>query len=404
MEQLFKVFTILQNQLIMDDTMKKILKISGIVILVGLIIFLAVPRNHYIVKALIYQLPGIDDYKLFENRTIEKGEPQEWKVSAKYNSVNFTPEQLAYFDEYKTVAFLVVKDTMLLSETYWGGYGKDSYSNSFSMSKSIVSLLIGCAIQDGYIKNLDLPVSDFIPEYKTGDRSKITLRNLLTMSSQLSWDESYSSLFSITTQHYYGNNIRRIIYNLHSIGKPGEVYSYRGSDPQLLAMVIETVTGKKLSEYASEKLWKPLGAEHDALWSLDKKDGLEKASCCFNSNARDFARIGQLVLNGGKWKGQQLIPEWYISEATKPVSELFDIELNQPNQRYGYQWWIMNYKDYNIFFARGILGQYIFVIPELNTVIVRLGHKRNSVRINGHPEDVYKYIDFGIDIINKSAQ
>lgn len=384
--------------------MKKGLKVLGFATLVGLTIFLAIPRNHYIVRALIYQLPNIDDYKIFENRKIPMGDTQKWRVADKYNSYNFSPDQLSYFDSYKTVAYLVVKDTMLLSETYWGGYDKDSYSNSFSASKSIVSMLIGCAIQDGLIRSIDQPLGDFIPEYKVGDRSRLTLRNLLTMSSNLSWDESYSSLFSITTQAYYGNDIKRIIFNLHLQGEPGKYFDYRGSDPQLLALIIEAVSSKKLSEYASERIWKPLGAEHDALWSLDKKDGTEKASCCFNSNARDFARIGQLMLNGGKWNGLQIIPEWYVKEATKPVSELIDKELNHENQRYGYQWWCLNYKNFSIFYARGILGQYIFVIPELNAVIVRLGHKRNDVKIDGHPEDVYKYIDFGIDIIEKNSK
>jgi CubicO group peptidase (beta-lactamase class C family) len=383
--------------------MKRILKISSIVLIAGVAIFLAIPRNHYIVRALIYQKPKIDEFNIFDSRKVLKGEPQKWAVSEKYNTYSFNPEQLAYFNTYKTVAYLVVKDTMLLSETYWGGYNKDSYSNSFSMSKSVVSLLIGCAIQDGYIKSIDQPVGDFLPEYKEGDRSKITLRNLLTMSSNLSWDESYSSLFSVTTQAYYGNDIKRIVLNLHSMGEPGKFFDYRGSDPQLLALIIEAVSGKKLSEYASEKIWKIVGAEYDALWSLDKKNGTEKASCCFNSNARDFARFGQLMLNGGKWKGKQIIPEWWVKEITKQENQLIDKELNQPNKRYGMQWWLLNYRNFNVFYARGILGQYIFVIPELNTVIVRLGHMRNDVKIDGHPEDVYKYIDFGIDIVEKAG-
>jgi len=187
------------------------------------------------------------------------------------------------------------------------------------------------------------------------------------------------------------------------MGEPGKYFDYRGSDPQLLALIIEKVSGKKLSEYASEKIWKPVGAEHDALWSLDKKDGTEKASCCFNSNARDFARFGQLMLNGGKWKGRQIVPEWWVKEITKQEGDLIDLELNQPNKRYGMQWWLLNYKNFNIFYARGILGQYIFVIPELNAVIVRLGHLRNNVKIDGTPEDVYKYIDFGIDIVEKAG-
>ncbi len=382
--------------------MKKVLKISSAIIVLALAIFLAIPSNHYIIRALIYQLPNIDDYKIFENRTIAKGDAQPWKLSENYNKNNFSSEQLNYFTKYQAVAYLVIKDTSILSETYWGGYNKDSYSNSFSMSKSVVSLLIGCAIQDGLIKDINEPVSNFIEKYKEGERSKITLKNLLMMSSNLSWDESYSSLFSITTQAYYGNDVKRIVLNLQSLGEPGKYFDYRGSDPQLLALVIEKVTGKTLSEYASEKLWKPLGAEYDALWNLDHKGGTEKASCCFNSNARDFARFGQLVLNNGTWKGVQLIPKWYLEEATTPKSELIDKELNKPNDRYGYQWWCLKYKNYTIKYARGILGQYIFVIPELNAVIVRLGHKRNDVKIDGHPEDVYRYLDFGFDIIEKT--
>ncbi len=382
--------------------MKKVVKVISAIIVIGIAIFLAIPSNHYIVKALIYQLPNIDDYQIFENRTISKGEPQPWRISKEYNVYSFSKDQLNYFSEYKAVAFIVLKDTSILSETYWSGYSKESYSNSFSMSKSIVSLLIGCALQDGLIKSIEQPVSDFIPEYKVGERSKITLKNLLSMSSNLSWDESYSSLFSITTQAYYGNDVKRIVLNLHSLGEPGKYFDYRGSDPQLLALVIEKVSGKTLSEYASEKLWKPLGAERDALWNLDSKGGTEKASCCFNSNARDFARFGQLVLNNGMWKGAQIIPKCYLDEATSPNPELIDKELNKPNDRYGYQWWCLKYKNYTIKYARGILGQYIFVIPELNAVIVRLGHKRNDIKIDGHPEDVYRYLDFGFDIIEKT--
>jgi len=383
--------------------MKRALRITAIIIIAGIAIFLTIPSNHYIVSALIHQKPTIDSYKIFQNRAVQNGTAQPWKVSDRYNSCSFTDDQLSYFTSLKTVAFLVVKDTMLLSETYWGGYDKDSYSNSFSMAKSIVSLLIGCAVQDGYIKSIDQPIGDFLPEYKEGVRSKVTLRNLLTMSSGLSWDESYSSLFSVTTQGYYGNNLKRLVLNLHSVDQPGKLFSYRSGDSQLLAMIVEAATGKKVAEYASERIWKPLGAEHEALWSLDKKEGMEKAFCCFNSNARDFARIGQLMLNSGKWNGVQLIPEWYVKEAIKPVSELIDIELNQPNQRYGLQWWCLSYKNFSVYYARGILGQYIFVIPELNAVIVRLGHKRNDVKIDGHPEDVYKYIDFGIDIMNRAG-
>lgn len=219
------------------------------------------------------------------------------------------------------------------------------------------------------------------------------------MSSGLSWDESYSTLFSLTTQGYYGNNLPKLVLNQRVVKEPGKLFEYRSGDTQLLSLIIEKATGKTLSDYASEKIWTKVGAEHDALWCLDRKDGVEKAFCCFNTNARDFARFGQLVLNGGKWNGQQVVPESYLNEALTPASYLFDPETNKNVDFYGYQWWMINIDGHRVWYARGLLGQYIFVIPDLNAVVVRLGHVRNSNRIDGTPEDVYQYIRYGISIV-----
>jgi len=378
---------------------KRKLKIAGLVVLAALAIYLALPQNHYIVRALIYQQVNIDDYKIFHNRTVKAGTPQPWRLHAKYNTYQLTNDQLKYFNDFRTVAFMVVKDTALLFESYWDGYGKDSYSNSFSMAKSIVSLLMGCALSDGYVKSIDEPVGNYLPEFAEGDKAKITIKHLLTMSSGLSWDESYSTLFSLTTQGYYGNNLPKLVLNQTVVKEPGKTFEYRSGDTQLLSLIVEKATGKTLSDYASEKIWSKIGAEHDALWCLDRKEGVEKAFCCFNTNARDFARFGQLVLNGGKWNGEQVVPESYLNEALTPASYLFDPETNKNVDFYGYQWWMINVDGYKTWYARGLLGQYIFVIPDLNAVVVRLGHVRNNNRIDGTPEDVYQYIRYGISIV-----
>jgi len=369
------------------------------VVVVALAVYLALPQNHYIVRALIYQQVNIDDYKIFHNRTVKAGTPQPWRLHEKYNSYQLTNDQLKYFNDFRTVAFLVVKDTALLFESYWDGYGKDSYSNSFSMAKSIVSLLMGCALSDGYVKSIDEPVGNYLPEFAEGDKAKITIKHLLTMSSGLSWDESYSTLFSLTTQGYYGKNLPKLVLNQTVVKEPGKTFEYRSGDTQLLSLIIEKATGKTLADYASEKIWSKIGAEHDALWCLDRKDGVEKAFCCFNTNARDFARFGQLVLNGGRWNGEQIVPEEYLNESLTPASYLFDPETNKNVDFYGYQWWMINVDGYKTWYARGLLGQYIFVIPSLNAVVVRLGHVRNNNRIDGTPEDVYQYIRFGISIV-----
>jgi len=384
-------------------TWKRRIKFAGLAVLVVLAIYLALPQNHFIIRALIYQHVNIDDYSLFHNRTVKKGIEQPWAVSTSYNTYNLSEDQLKYFDQFKTVAYLVIKDTAILSETYWDGYGQNSISNSFSMAKSIVSLLVGCAVQDGFIKSIDEPIGNYLPEFKEGDKGKVTIKHLLTMSSGLSWDESYSSLFSLTTKGYYGKDLPKLVLNQEAIKEPGKLFEYRSGDTQLLSLIVEKATGKHLADYASERIWSKIGAENDALWCLDRKDGVEKAFCCFNSNARDFARFGQLILNNGQWNGEQIISADYLKESFTPADYLIDSESGKPCNFYGYQWWMINFDGYNVIYARGILGQYIFAIPELNTVIVRLGHIRNNSKVNGHPEDVHMYLKFGIDIIKSTT-
>lgn len=368
---------------------------------VFLAIFLSVPQNHYIVKALRYQKAKIDQYPIFHNRIVKAGEPQPWQNHQNYNTYELSEDQLKDLDKYKTVAFVVAKDSLLVFESYWENYGAESYSNSFSMAKSIISLLVGCAIDDGFIQNLDQPVGNFIPEFLEGEKSKITIRHLLTMSSGLSWDEAYSSLFSTTTKAYYGKFLKDLVLDQQVITKPGKEFKYLSGDTQILSILIAQATGKSVSEYMSEKIWSKIGAEHDALWSLDKEDGIEKAYCCFNTNARDFARIGRLVLNMGSWNGEQIISHSYLSESLNPTTYLSDIELGDvPTERYGHLWWFTENRGHKVIFARGILGQYIFVVPDLNMVAVRLGHKRDDERIAGQPIDIFKHLDIAMDIID----
>jgi len=218
------------------------------------------------------------------------------------------------------------------------------------------------------------------------------------MSSGSNWDESYTSPMSMTTQAYYGNDLQALAEEMHVVDEPGKYFSYKSGDTQLLSLIVKNATGKALGDYASEKLWQPMGAEHDALWCLDKKDGLEKAYCCFNSNARDFARFGKLVLNHGRFNGKQVISEKYITEATTPARYLLDDE-GKPLDFYGFQWWIVKSGGKYIPYARGILGQYIFAIPEKNAIIVRLGHTRSENYIAHHPCDVITYLEEGMKML-----
>jgi CubicO group peptidase (beta-lactamase class C family) len=344
--------------------------------------------------------PSITEYKIFDNREVKAGNYQKWNTAAAYNSQHIADSALKAFSQLQTIAFVVVKNDSLIHEQYWDGFDQDSYSNSFSMAKSFVSILTGIALDEGKINSIDQPVSDFLPEFKEGNNSKLTIKHLLTMSSGINFDEDYLNPLAYPAQSYYGSDLKKLTYKYKVKSEPGKAFIYLSGNTELLSFILEKATGKTLSEYASEKLWKPLGAKNSAFWSLDHKDGLEKAYCCFNSNAPDFARIGELYLDSGKWNGQQLISSQYVINSITPANLQSGAAKND---EYGYSWWLMpDYKGHRIFYARGILGQYIICIPDKRMVVVRLGKKRKQKDDKAaHPPDVYLYIDAALEMYGR---
>ena len=378
-------FLLLQenNEFIASKIMKKkyvVLIIISLFIL-AICAWLSLPTNYYFRQALLHQHPKIDQYSIFENCKVIAGNPQPWELSAYYNQSKLSEQYVEDFESLGTVAYVVIQDGKLLFEHYWDDYSAQSYSNSFSMSKSLVSLAVGCAIDDGLIRNVNQPVSDFFPQFDGYNGKTLTIRHLLTMSAGFNFQESYSSIFSPTTKLYYGNDLNAITFGMKSIAEPGVNFIYQSGVTQLLASIVEKVTNENLCTYISKKIWTPLQAEEDALWSLDRKDGMVKAYCCFNSNARDFARIGQLILNEGVWNDKQIISQQYIQEATTADETLIDKECheqdcNDTNKQYGFQFWTLERYGMKIPYMRGLLGQYIFVIPDRNAVVVRLGKQK----------------------------
>ncbi|MEI8085245.1 MAG: serine hydrolase [Paludibacter sp.] len=393
--------------------LSKVFLFSFLAIILVTAIYLLLPSNYYIHRALIHQLPKINQYTIFDNRVVKANNPHPWEFAPNIDKKQIAPEFTSDFDKYETVAFIVIQHKKIILEQYWGNYSPLSLSNSFSMSKSIISLLVGCAISDGKIKSVNQPVSDFLPEWTTFDGKVLTIKDLLTMSAGVEWDEQHSTLFSKTTEAYYGKDLWKLTLTEKLEEKPGVRFNYQSGVSQLLAFLLQKATGKKISDYASEKIWTPIQAEEDAMWSLDRKDGMEKAYCCFNTNARDFARLGQLLLNKGEWDGAVVVDSNYIRQATIPAtylqytpkiieSEYASIKP-RPCNFYGYQFWIANYKGLKIPYMRGILGQYIFVIPELDAVIVRLGKKRDkefNLQQN-YSKDVDIWLDAGLEVINR---
>ncbi len=338
--------------------------------------------------------PDIDEIDAFNKNPIPTQTPISWAVSEKNYSLS--DSIIKQIESYKTVSFLVIKNDTVRYEKHWEGYHDSSLVNSFSMAKSITALLIGCAIKDGLIKSVNDPVANYLNEFNTPELSNITIKHLLTMSSGLAFKEDYASMFSWPAEAYYGPDVNALtLSQAKPIFPAGSRWLYKGGDTQLLGMILKKISSQTVAEYASIKLWKPLGAEQTAFWSLDE-NGMEKVSCCWYSNAKDFAKLGKLMIQQGFWNGVQLLDSTFVDEAITPC--LINDDNGKPVDYYGYQWWLLNYKGHQISYARGIRGQYIFVIPDLKTIVVRLGHKRASKSGDEIPSDVFLYLDAALQL------
>lgn len=327
-----------------------------------------------------YNFANITDHKIFPSRSVNAPETpflfEETKKPFINDSITVVDKGMLKrltFEEYlvenKTVAYLVIKNDSLVYEKYFNKYNEASIVNSFSMAKSVLSILVGIAIDEGKIKSIEEPVTNYLPELGDEKFKNVTIEHLLNMTSGIAFNESYYNPFGDAATFYYGTDLRKAVKNLRIETAPGSRFSYSSGDSQVLGMVLESaLKGTSISTYLEEKLWQPLGMEYDATWSLDrKKNGVEKTFCCINARARDFAKIGRLYLNKGSWNGNQIVSKKWVDNSTK---------IDSSGGKAGYyqhQWWI-NRKD-NSFEAEGILGQHIYVNPEKNVVIVRLGEK-----------------------------
>ena len=392
-----------------------------LVILVSLNLFVVLSGRFYLYKGVYYTYlsgetsPTIYDKDKFFSSTLHAAkDAQPWAMYPKRNELKISKADRDYMAQYETRSLVVFKGDSLIFEEYWGDHTATTVSNSFSAAKTVVSLLIGIAVEEGYIKSIDDPVSKYLPEFSGKGREKITLRHLLMMASGLNWEESASDPLSENAESYYGSDLWGLINRQQVVRKPGELFLYQSGNSQILAFVLERATGKDLTRYADEKLWQPMGAESDAFWSLDKEGGDEKAFCCLYSTSRDFGRIGKLIAHGGKWGDKQLIPEDYYKELISNPD--MATEEDVPNTRYGLHIWTYPGGEDPVYYCRGIHGQYIISIPAQDLVIVRTGNQRaanyeipearkgdkryleqHRDKI-GHPSDLFEYIRIGKEL------
>ncbi len=397
---------------------KKGMKLLGwflLVVIVSLNLFVILSGRFYLYRGVYYTYlqgetsPTIYDLDKFHNATVHKGKIVSPWLEKKVAD-NGLEKYLKYAEKWNSTSLLVAHGDTILFERYWGDHHPETVSNSFSAAKTLVSILIGCAVEDGDIKSLDEPVKNYIPEFSGKGKENITIRHLLMMASGLDWTESGSNPLSENAESYYGSDLWGLVNRQQVERKPGELFLYQSGNTQILGFILEKATKKDLAEYASEKIWKPIGAESDAFWSLDKENGDEKAFCCLYSTTQDFARLGVLLAHGGNWKGKQLIPAWYYKEMIQ--NPKMSTEEGVPNTRYGLHVWTYNYQGHEVVYCRGIKGQYVIAVPDQDLVIVRTGNKRApdvefpkgnisderrkalTPKI-GHPEDLFEYLDFG---------
>ena len=318
-----------------------------------------------IYKGLKYGNAAVDDYTVFEQDTVHRG-PRTFTFSelpetervldtmklnfylARLDSVckMSIPESMESCG--KPAAALIIRNDTIVFEHYYGGWNKDSQSCIFSVTKTITSMLCGIALKEGYIKSLNDPVTDYIPELQKKDPlfDSLRIEHLLDMTAGLKFKENYSwNPFSKMAHLYMGNDAMKVVKNMKFSHKPGEYYHYDSMTAQILGIIIERATGMPYAQYLSEKVWQPLGMEKNALIGLDsRKHGVAKSYAGLTSNVRDLAKIGRLYLNAGNWNGTQIIDSAFTARS---LSTHVSGEKRRYTYSYSWYWGIMGEKSFS---------------------------------------------------------
>ncbi|MCD9854453.1 beta-lactamase family protein [Epilithonimonas sp. JDS] len=348
--------------------MKKVLAIFLAGTAATAVIYLS--RYSYLFKAIGINLkegsltPSTDDAEKFPYHVVQKSLPEKWKTASNYNQKILSERLTKDLKKTRASSLLVIQDGKIVLEQYWKDHNASSLINSFSMAKGILSILVGCAIADGYLDSEDALISSFFPQYNESHYGKhLTLKHLMTMQAGLDWEEEYHHPFAPNSEQYFVDDLAAQALGVEVKEMPGEKYEYQSVAAQLIGLVLIKATGKNLADYLSEKIWKPLKMESSAKWSTDEKS-MEKAFCCIHATTRDFARIGQLILQNGNWEGKQLIDQEFCKRMLTPTKQ---------NTAFCYTIWADDDDDVNYRFFYGFLGQFIIIIPEENLVIVKTG-------------------------------
>ena len=304
----------------------------------------------------------------------------------------------AYMQQHRLAALLIVQGGKLRLERYGLGFDGDGRWTSFSVAKSFTSTLVGAALKDGLIKSMDDKVSDYLPDMKGSAYDDVSLRQLLTMTSGVQWNEDYGDPQSDVARfnnHQPEPGVDALVSYMRRLPRAapaGTRWHYSTGETNLIGLVLAAAIQKPLAQYLQEKIWQPAGMEQQATWLLSKT-GKEISGCCVQAAPRDYARLGQFILEGAQVNGQSILPEGWLHQATHKQAD-----IGAPGRGYGYQWWTY---DSGAFAARGIFGQGIFIDPARQLVIVSNADWNKAGSANNPSfaarEDFYQAVQKAVD-------
>jgi CubicO group peptidase (beta-lactamase class C family) len=333
--------------------------------------------------------------KLAKTNAIEAGD--DVHQFAKGAPIKLSLDVDAYMASQRTAGLIIIQDNKIRLEKYGLGYDAAGRWTSFSVAKSLTSTLVGAAVHDGYIKNLDDKVTTYIADLKGSAYDDVTVRQLLTMTSGVRWTEDYAdpkSDVALFTKHKPDPGVDATVSYMRKLPREapaGTKWVYKTGETNLIGVLVSSATKKTLSAYLSEKVWQPYGMAQDAVW-ITGSTGHEISGCCFSASLQDYARFAQFILDGGVAGGKRVVPADWIAAATTKQAK-----IPNPGRGYGYQWWT---NDDGSFAAQGIFGQGIFIDPKRRLIIATNGNWQvadDDAGVGAERERFYKAVQAAVD-------
>ncbi len=343
----------------------------------------------------------IDDLQFREHvRTIPaSSNPQPWPEGSLWGKAVLSKEAKAWHEANKSASFLVIQHDSLVHESYFRGHDATTLSNSFSMAKSLAAMAVGMAVGDGLVDE-QAPLATYIPRFAEGMDAGLTVQEVLQMRSHIPFGESYKDPFGFQAKAYYRDDNRTLLESYRVSGEPGTLFEYQGGNTMLLAEMLDAVREGNLSSDIANGLWEQMGAEHDAFWGLDgnPEDGaVERAFAQYYATTRDYARFGQMLLDSGAWKGEQLLDKAFVTRMITPQNALTE-EVDA--DFYGYQIWLGRTDDGLAFsMMEGLRGQMVISVPALDLVVVRTGYAKSKKKKRHLPVASYKVIEMALAML-----